>query len=211
MIYIVHRCNTTGSFTALSKRFGVEIDLRSNVLKAGEIHLSHDPWRLGEYFESWLQGFVEYDMKGPIILNTKEDGLEKRVIELLKKFRLKNWFFLDTAIPTLIHWTQLKKETRFAARISCYENLDFIEKLKVKPEWVWVDCFNGLPIDEKILSELGKNYKICLVSPELHGHHHEDLTKFQNLFKQADAVCTKSPTQWQSLEASVFPNHHTTP
>ena len=35
-------------------------------------------------------------------------------------------------------------------------------------KWIWVDCFNKLPINKDIYKVLKKNgFMLCLVSPEL--------------------------------------------
>nr|BFD31170.1 hypothetical protein GTC16762_07880 [Pigmentibacter ruber] len=196
--YVYHRVNKAEDIKKINPSWGVEIDLRSNVKKNGTLHLSHDPWTEGDDFEDWLKIFVNHRIEGPIILNTKEDGLESRVIELLDYYKIENWFFLDTAFPTLVKYTLHKNETRFAIRYSCYEPIESLIPFIGKAQWVWVDCFGGLPVDHDIIKNISKNFKICLVSPELVGKNITDINNFFNLSKYAKLVCTKDPNFWMS-------------
>ena len=43
-------------------------------------------------------------------MNTKEDGLEQTCINLLTNAGIQNFFFLDTAIPSLVQWSQKKRK-----------------------------------------------------------------------------------------------------
>src|SRR5262245_1101996 len=99
---ISHRVNAIESLRALDPSFGAEIDLRSCVQEPGRIHLSHDPWALGDDWGSWLQVFAERKIHGTLIVNTKEDGLEESVMADLARLGVTNFFFLDTAVPTLV-------------------------------------------------------------------------------------------------------------
>ena len=78
MIIIKHRVNTIESLKKTSKEFGVEIDLRSN---NKEIYLNHDPFKKGEKLSNWLKYFKHK----LIVLNVKEEGLEKFILKELKK------------------------------------------------------------------------------------------------------------------------------
>ena len=57
------------------KKYGVEIDLRSENKK---IYLHHDPFKKGTLFSEWLK----YYNHKLIVLNVKEEGLEKHIIKL---------------------------------------------------------------------------------------------------------------------------------
>jgi hypothetical protein len=68
--------------------------------------------------------------------------------------------------------------------------------MKDKVKWVWVDCFNNFPLNQKNYKKIkDAGFKICLVSPELQKHDISKIKKFKeiiykNNFK-IDAICTK--------------------
>jgi hypothetical protein len=200
-LIIKHRINRIADLENVDPSWGVEIDLRSNVAQHKSLHLSHDPWAQGDDFVQWLQVFSARKMSGPIILNTKEDALEQTIVELLERFQLHNWFFLDTALPTLVKWTQKIGEKRFAVRYSCYEKGDAIVPFIGKADWVWVDCFDGIPVETTEVHRLSKDFKVCLVSPELQGRPVSDILNFKMLLPDAHAVCTKQPAEWLKMGA----------
>ena len=86
MIIIKHRVNTSLELKKLNKTYGVEIDLRSS---AKNIYLHHDPFKKGELFSNWVKNFNHK----LIVLNVKEEGLENKILEILKKNRITNFFF----------------------------------------------------------------------------------------------------------------------
>ena len=76
---------------------------------------------------------------------------------------------MDSSFP-MIKLLTSEGESKVAIRYSEFEGLDTIMNMKGKLDWVWVDCFTKLPIDNesyKLLKSAG--FKICLVSPELQG------------------------------------------
>lgn len=200
MLYIQHRVNRTEDLENLQDlNLGVEIDLRSDVANVGSIHLSHDPWSRGVDFESWLKVWVRKGFGGPLILNTKEDGLEAKALEQLKLKKVENFFFLDTTQPTLVKWTCQKNEKRFAVRLSRYEPVEFALKFVDKAEWAWIDCFDTNPLDASMLKPLHGKLKLCMVSPELQGGSETDFGRFKSIASQCDAICTKNAAAWSSL------------
>lgn len=197
MKYIVHRTNTTQDLDRVSDlSWGCEIDLRSDLSQPNKLHLSHNAWERGEDFDSWLKTFKAKNISGTLILNTKEDGLEDAILERLKSHKIENYFFLDTALPTLVKWTQIKGIQNFAVRLSHYEPIEFVERFSGLASWVWVDCFHLRPLSHELLIKLKTKFKICLVSPELQGGTHEDFAKFRELANHSDAICTKKPQTW---------------
>jgi hypothetical protein len=197
-LFLKHRVNKIFELSEVEKGWGVEIDLRSDVTQKGKVHLSHDPWILGDDFDAWLKEFKRLKIEGPIWLNTKEDGLESRIEELLLSYQIESYCFLDTVLPTLVKKTHFEDKSRFAIRLSAYEPNEFVECFRGKADWVWVDCFQGKPVSEKLLTELKSDFKVCLVSPELHGKSlKENLAAFKSLYEMADAVCSKQPQVWR--------------
>lgn len=198
MQIIRHRVNTVEELKAVRPEWGAEIDLRSDVNRPGRLHLAHDPWILGGDFEEWAFAAVKQNIRGPIILNTKEDGLETCALDILSRAGLKNFFFLDTQIPTLVKLGG-KIEASFAVRLSRYEPRELASQFEGKARWVWVDCFDGIPMEAARLAPLVGKFKICLVSPELQGKPVETIPEFRSLLAHADAVCTKVPDRWTAL------------
>lgn len=196
MILINHRVNTIERLNKHNPFYGCEIDLRSDVSKAGHIHVSHDPWVRGEDFDEWLKIFVQKNVQGPLILNTKEDGLEAKIMEKMEAHQIENYFFLDTALPTLVQWCSGKFK-KFAVRLSAFEPEDFAKKFAGRVEWVWVDCFWRKPLMPTAQFAKEMNAKLCLVSPDLHGGSTADFSHFRDI--PVDAICTKQPEVWASL------------
>jgi len=200
MIWIRHRCNSVADLKRLQSADGAEIDLRADPASPGRIYLAHGPWSPGEDFETWLRSFRKAGFSGPLILNTKEDGLEERVLELLRREGVTNFFFLDTAFPTLVRRSGTESnrlgEPHFAVRVSRYEPVQPELFQTLAAEWAWVDCFGAEPLALAVLAALPSRVRVCLVSPELQQGSVDGLEKFRPLVSRADAICTKKPEEW---------------
>lgn len=187
MKYIAHRVNTLAELRSLPREYGAEIDLRD----WGErLILQHDPFKDGEDFEPFLKAY-RHDT---LILNVKSERIEYRVLDLLKKHGIEDYFFLDSSFP-MIYALSRQGETRLALRFSELEGTDTILAMKGKAGWVWVDCFTRLPINRTIYSIIKENgFKLCLVSPELQGRE-DDIIPYRDAINimgiAFDAVCTK--------------------
>lgn len=187
MEYIAHRINTIEELKNTPKEYGVELDLRDF---GNKLILQHDPFKDGEDFEEYLK----YYEHGTMILNIKSERIEHKVLELMKKYHIKKYFFLDSSFP-MIHLLSKDGEKNIALRFSEFEGIDTILNMKDKIDWVWVDCFNMLPINQKNFQILKKNgFKFCLVSPELQGQN-EKIEDYKQYLKEEniifDAICTK--------------------
>lgn len=194
MIIIKHRVNTVKKLKKINTNFGVEIDLRS---KNKDIYLHHDPFKKGELFSKW----IKYFRHKLIVLNVKEEGLEPKIINILKKNNIRNFFFHDQTFSSLL---KNMHKTKVSIRYSEFEDLKKIDKLFDSIKWVWIDNFNEMRIDKKFYSYLKKKkVKICIVSPELvKKSRSKEIKKIisylkKNRFK-VDAVCTKKPNIWIS-------------
>ena len=192
---ILHRVNTKGELLKTPKEFGVEVDIRT---KDNQFIMHHDPFRDGEDFEDWLG---EYE-HGILILNVKEEGLEGRLIELMSKYNIDDYFFLDQSFPFLVK-TSNDKEKRCAVRVSEFESIDTAISLANKVDWIWVDCFTRFPLTVRQVEELRTKFKfkLCFVSPELQGrtdieHVKGFIQEIKFLGIKGDAVCTKYPELW---------------
>ena len=195
MKFISHRRNTIEELQATPREYGVEVDIRSD---HGQLVIHHDPFAKGDDFEDWLKHYQH----GTLILNVKEEGLEARLIDLMKQYGITDYFFLDQSFPFLIKWSKLG-EHHCAVRVSEFESIETALSLAGKIDWVWVDCFTKFPlagIDAKRLQDAG--FKLCLVSPELQGRPADtaipELAKLLNeRHITADAICTKNPELWK--------------
>ena len=188
-----HRVNSIEQLKNVPETFGIELDLRS---EGDRIIVTHDPFTKGEDFEIYLQ---HYKHAG-IILNTKEEGLENRLIKLMKRSGIDNYFFLDLSLPFLVK-TVKSGCSKVAIRFSEYEPLEFVKKFEGLAEWVWVDCFTKNLLTPETYAHLHPHFKICIVSPELQGHPIEWVSDFRNSFDKfvIDAVCTKKPELWLAM------------
>ena len=91
-LYCCHRINTVEELQKIPYKYGIEIDLRDNL--NGDIYISHDPFKSGENFDE----FLKYYRHSFIILNIKSERIEYKVLELLKKYNITNYFFLDSSL-----------------------------------------------------------------------------------------------------------------
>ena len=187
MILISHRVNKLNQLKKTNTRYGIEIDIRD---KNNDLIVTHDPFSNGIKLTTYLNSFKHK----LIIANIKSERIEDRVIKIFKKKKIKNYFFLDSSIPKIIDMTK-KNINNIGLRVSYYENIEIAVKLKGKVRWIWYDTFMGIPKDLKEFRLLKKmNYKICLVSPELHKKKVNFNSKQLNLLKKKrliDAICTK--------------------
>jgi hypothetical protein len=189
MEYIAHRINTLEELKKLPEEYGVELDLRDDL--NGNIYIQHNPFEAGEGFEEYLKNYHH----GTMILNVKSERIEIKILELLRKYGVEKYFFLDSSFPMI--WTLSNQgEKKIALRVSEVESMDTPRNMAGKVEWIWVDCFSRIPIGKKEADELHQlGYKLCFVSPELEGRD-SDIEKYKSEIEEAgiqfDAICTKS-------------------
>lgn len=194
MHLIAHRRNTLAELVATPTHLGVEVDLRSF---GDRLVMHHDPFVEGEDFEPWIAAYRH----GTLILNVKEEGLEARLIEVMERFAIADWFFLDQSFPFLVKWSR-NGERRSAVRVSEFETIDTAMTLAGRIDWVWVDCFTRFPIGGAEAARLqDAGFKLCLVSPELQGRSADvEIPSLRMLLANEgivpDAVCTKRPDLW---------------
>ena len=158
MIIIKHRVNSINNLKKTHSKYGVEIDLRSENKK---IYLHHDPFKKGTLFSEWLK----YYKHKLIVLNVKEEGLEKYILKILDRYKIKNFFFHDQTFSSLL---KNSKKTKVSLRYSEYEELKNKEILFSNIKWLWLDNFRKAEISKNFYDFLKKKKaKICIVSPEL--------------------------------------------
>ena len=83
------------------------------------------------------------------MLNVKEEGLEKSILIILKKYRINNFFFHDQTFSTLL---KNMSKTKVSVRYSEFEDLKNIKYLFKKIKWIWIDNFSGIKLEKKIYS-----------------------------------------------------------
>jgi len=187
MEFIAHRVNTIEELKQIPKEYGVELDLRDF---GDRLILQHDPFKDGEEFEKYLKHYNH----GTMILNIKSERIEHRVLDLIEKYKIKNYFFLDSSFP-MIYLLSKEGEKNIALRFSEFEGIDTLLNMAGRVKWIWIDCFSKLPITKQnynLLKE--KGFKFCLVSPELQGED-KKIEEYKHYLKDKDiildAICTK--------------------
>lgn len=207
MIYIEHRINTIEQLEKVSYEHGIELDIRYHENK---LILHHDPFHHHESptpceFESVLK---KWKHKGPMILNIKTEGIEKDCIDLMKKYNINEWFFLDLSMPYFAIFAEKAYNNdiegfsmhNLAVRFSEREPIEYALSFAGRANWVWVDCFTEMPLNMDNYNVLKKaGFRICIVSPELQHHSIERIEEFKTKLNnmQIDAVCTKRVDLWE--------------
>lgn len=188
MEYIAHRVNTVEELKKLPHEYGVELDLRDDL--NGRIYIQHNPFEPGEDFEEYLKEYHH----GTMILNVKSERIEHKILELIKNYDVKAYFFLDSTFP-MIKLLSDMGERNIAIRFSEFEGMDTVRVMAGKIDWIWVDTFTKLPLTYDLYKEMkALGYKICLVSPELQGQPEkieEYKAQINNESIIFDAICTK--------------------
>ena len=160
--------------------------------KTNRLIVAHDPFVKGEDFNN----FIKYFNHKFLIINSKSEGIEKKIYSILKKRKINNFFFLDTSFPFIYKYSKYLTK-KFAIRVSDIESPLTLLNSGIKTNWIWLDCFNNFNINLKVLKKIKKlNYKICVVSPTLHKRKitKKDLEFFKKLKKlriKVDMICEK--------------------
>ena len=137
-----------------------------------------------------------------IVLNVKEEGLEEKILKILKKNKIKQYFFHDQTFSSLL---KNMHRAKVSIRYSEYEEVKKINKLFDKIKWLWIDNFTEIRIEKKFYSFLkNRGVKICIVSPELvNKSRTKEIKKIVSYFNKnkfkIDAVCTKRPELWMKF------------
>ena len=187
MILITHRINTLKELKNIPTKYGIEVDVREY---RGSLILQHEPFVAGEKLEVFLKKFNHKF----IIFNVKSERIEFKVLHYVKKYKLKKYFFLDSSFPMIKNLINLK-EKNIACRVSDDEDIKTALNLKQKVIWIWFETQFPFKKSYPILKKLKKNnFKICIVSPDLHKKKIK-FNKNEILFLKKnnliDAVCVK--------------------
>ena len=166
--------NEQNSLPALLKAIysghGVETDVRDC---DGELVISHDmPTRLNALtLEAFLQSYIATGKGGLLGLNIKSDGLHHRLLDVLKRFSVENYFVFDMSVPDTIGY--IARAIPFATRLSEYEDGRWLLE---QSNTVWLDAFEREWYSlDFIVSQLELGKRVCVVSPELHKRPHRKL------------------------------------
>ncbi|MBM3231761.1 hypothetical protein FJZ21_00050 [Candidatus Pacearchaeota archaeon] len=202
---IRHRINTIEALKTVNPSHGVELDLRGY---GDKLLMTHDPIedsKLATYtdFEEYLK---HWRHSGVMVLNIKEMGYEKRIIDLMHKYNVKDWFFQDAEFPYIYRATRKEGMRRVSIRFSEAEPIEYVgaqldENGNPMLNWVWIDTNTKLPITKEDISVLSK-FKTCLVCPERWGRP-ADIPKYieglKSLGFKLDAVMTAAQyvEQWE--------------
>lgn len=207
MEIISHRINSVDQLINVNKKYGTEFDVRYH---EDSLVLHHEPF--GHHKKPFPEKFEDYlaswDHGGPMIVNVKTEGIEKKCIELITKRKIKTWFFLDLSMPYFVIYSRYAEAgtiegfspDNLAVRFSEFEPIEYALAFKGRARWVWVDCFTRLPLDHGAYKKLKESgFKICIVAPELQKHPAEWAEDFRKQLAgmEIDAVCTKRPDLWE--------------
>ncbi len=157
MEIILHRINKIKELRTISHLFGVEIDIRTY---GNNLILSHDPYNNGDKLEDYLSEYKH----GTLILNIKESGIENDVLALIQKYHVNSYFLLDVEFPYIVSASE-NKIKNIALRFSEFESIDTVIKFNGLINWIWIDTFTKLPLNQNAINVL-KGFKTCIVCPE---------------------------------------------
>lgn len=158
---IWHRVNTIEHLKSININDGVEIDVRS--IK-GVPYLSHFIDEDGVNFEEWLK---HYNLKGTLVINVKEEGLEMIIIKLLEKYNITNYMFLDEPFWYLLNSSRKLNNKNFAIRVSKFESVETALKSRELSDWVWYDYFDNYINTDDIKKLIDAGFKVIMPAPEL--------------------------------------------
>lgn len=158
---IWHRVNTIEHLKSININDGVEIDVRS--IK-GVPYLSHYIDEDGVDFEEWLK---YYNLKGTLVINVKEEGLEMIIIKLLEKYNITNYMFLDEPFWYLLNSSRKLNNKNFAIRVSKFESVETALKSRELSDWVWYDYFDNYINTDDIKKLIDAGFKVIMPAPEL--------------------------------------------
>ena len=205
MMLINHRINTLKLLSNVPSENGIEVDVRYH---NNDLILHHNPFKHHETHPELFENLLkEWKCSGYMILNIKTEGIEQRCIDLMNKYAIKKWFFLDLSMPYFAIFSEKAKNLHIkgfcpdnlAVRFSEREPIEYALSYAGKAKWVWIDCFSFVPLSVETYKKLKKlNFKICIVSPELQNHPKNKIADFKLQLNtiDIDAVCTKYPEMW---------------
>ncbi len=190
MLKIIHRVNTIEGLEKIDPKYGVEVDLRAY---DGRLILNHEAFEDGQDFEKYLEKYQH----SFLILNIKESGIEDRVVALMKKRGIEDYFLLDVEFPYM--YKAAKQGFRkVAIRYSEKEPIENVLEFKDNFDWVWIDTNTKLPLDSDVVKVL-KEFKTCLVCPERWGRS-DDIENYVEKMKALEFEPTAVMTSLECVD-----------
>lgn len=199
--FVAHRVNRLEKLERVPENVGAEVDIRIGHAKgSNELNLvmSHDPWVEEISFEEFLQAYSKEHKDDLLVLNVKTTGIEAQVLELTRKYGVRDYFLLDVEPPYLYNATK-KGVHELAVRVSEYEPFEILNNFRGMADWAWIDTATVLPLDEKVLKLL-EGYKTCLVCPERWGRP-EDIAVYAEQMKKLSFEPTAIMTAIEHIDA----------
>jgi len=188
--FICHRINTINELNSIPEIFGIELDIRDTNYNK-KLFLAHDPYINGEDFENYLKEYHH----NTLILNIKSERTEPLCIELMHKYNIHKYFFLDSTTPMMYLLSKTYDNHNIACRFSEFEPIEYYNTVQNMVSWVWVDCFTEQPLTRELYDMIKKNNtKICIVSPELQQQPNKIKTYRDHFISNnilPDAICCK--------------------
>lgn len=163
MRILTHKTNTPESFRrSLRAGYGAELDVRD---RAGALVVSHDPpAKSCVKLEKFLAEYAGSGARLPLALNIKSCGLQAALAALLAKFKVRDYFVFDMAVPDGLGY--FERSLRVFTRQSEYERFPAYYD---RAAGVWLDEFRGPWIGlAAVRRHLAAGKQVCVVSPELH-------------------------------------------
>ena len=182
MEFIKHRVNTIKELNNIPKEYGCEIDIRT---QGSKLILNHDPFKKGNDF---IDYFDEYN-NGTLVLNVKESGIERLILEEVRKRNIKSYFLLDVEFPYLFRSSK-NGERNIAVRFSEMEPLENILLFQNKVDRVWIDTITQFPLNKKNIGVFN-NFKTCLACPSRWCRKFNVIKYKKELNYKVDAVMTE--------------------
>lgn len=175
MEIVIHRINSIKKLKEIPKNYGTEIDIRAH---NSSLVLNHEPFSSGDLLEDYLDNYQHKTL----ILNVKDSGIEDNVLKLVReRSHIKEYFLLDIELPYLVQ-ASIKGEKNMAVRFSEEEPIEFTKNYINKVDWVWIDTFTKLPVNNDNIDILNK-FKRGLVCPERWGRK-QDIKNYKERFSQ---------------------------
>lgn len=183
---------------SFSSSFGTETDVRDY---RGELVISHDIANENCItVDRFLQVYSSYKNPLTLAFNIKADGLHQKLMGLLQKYKITNYFVFDMSVPNGLLY--LKQNLRVFTRQSEFEmQPSFYESA----QGVWLDEFNSHWITDAVIRDhINRKKQVCIVSPELHSRGYEDeWVDYKNIDSELLGndimICTDFPDEARSF------------
>ncbi len=191
ILKIAHRILNLEDYYKLPQKVGLEFDVHAY---GDQLVVSHDAFRNGIKFED----FISKVKNRFLAINIKEEGIEKRVFDILSEKGCENFFLFDVSVPQIFRLGKFYSK-HLAFRLSQIEQINF-KFCREYAEYLWIDTFDGsFWLNKDLILELKKlSFKLCFVSPELHNPplgnsdtFNKKLNAHISLLGKNDMVCTK--------------------